>query len=294
MASVVKPPETPRNATSELSRSAAASSPRHPCLAYKIPLDPSSFPSIHDRVHEPEKSSNNPPSARTLNLISHTMAMAAGYRKNASLASAAAVIASAVMVIALLSHATPAAALVPYGHGLAWDLLDDPFRVLEQSPFSVPASTAPPRASSSGGAPAAGVALARCDWKETPDAHVISVDVPGVRREDVRVEVDEATRVLRVSGERRAEEEAGKAAEDGEVRWHRAERAAGRFWRRFRMPAGADVGRVSARMEDGVLTVIVPKVAGHRGREPRLVTIAGGEEGGGAAAAEVKASKAEM
>ncbi|CAO2143758.1 unnamed protein product [Urochloa humidicola] len=218
------------------------------------------------------------------------MAMAAASCSNKPSTPAAAVIASvaAVMAISLLSHATPAAALVPYpyGHGLAWDLLDDPFHVLEHSPFSSPATTAPPRQVASTGGGLAGVALARCDWKETPDAHVIAVDVPGVRREDVKVEVDEGTRVLRISGERRAEEE-----KDGE-RWHRAERAAGRFWRRFRMPAGADVGRVSARMEEGVLTVTVPKVAGHRGREPRVVAIDGTEEG--AAAAEVKASKAEM
>ncbi|KAG2561068.1 21.9 kDa heat shock protein-like [Panicum virgatum] len=208
--------------------------------------------------------------------------MAAASRK--APASGAAVLASATVVVALLAQAVPAAALVPYGRGLAWDLLDDPFRVLEQSPFSA-VSAAPSRVA--GGAEAAGVALARCDWKETPDAHVISVDVPGVRREDVRVEVEEGSRVLRVSGERRAEEE-----KEGE-RWHRAERAAGRFWRRFRMPAGADVDRVAARLEAGVLTVTVPKVAGHRGREPRVISIAGGDEGGDEAT-EVRASKAEM
>ncbi|PUZ44169.1 hypothetical protein GQ55_8G068400 [Panicum hallii var. hallii] len=202
-------------------------------------------------------------------------------------ASGAAVLASAAVVMALLAQAAPAAALVPYGRGLAWDLLDDPFRVLEQSPFSA-ASAAPSRVVGGGEAAApAGVALARCDWKETPDAHIISVDVPGVRREDVRVEVEESSRVLRVSGERRAEEE-----KEGE-RWHRAERAAGRFWRRFRMPAGADVDRVAARLEAGVLTVTVPKIAGHRGREPRVITIAGGDEDG-AEAAEVRTSKAEM
>jgi HSP20 family protein len=180
--------------------------------------------------------------------------------------------------------AAPVAALVPYGRtgGGLFDLmlLDDPFRVLEQSPL---ASSSVPRASLD----SASVALARCDWKETPEAHVITVDVPGVRREDVKVEVEENSRVLRVSGERRADEE-----KEGE-RWHRAERAAGRFWRRFRMPAGADVDRVSARLEDGVLTVTVPKVAGHRGWEPRVISIAGGDVAG-AEAAEVKASKAEM
>lgn len=217
--------------------------------------------------------------------------MAAVSRTKASASGAAAILAVAAAVTALLVQATPAAALVPYGHGLMWDLLDDPFRVLEQSPFSTPA-TSPPRVvvpGSSEPAMPAGVALARCDWKETPDAHVIAVDVPGVRREDVKVEVEENSRVLRVSGERRAGE--GK---DGE-RWHRAERAAGRFWRRFRMPAGADVDRVSAMLENGVLIVTVPKVDGHRGREPRVISIAGGEEvGGPEEAAEVKASKAEM
>ncbi|XP_062181896.1 21.9 kDa heat shock protein-like [Phragmites australis] len=199
--------------------------------------------------------------------------MAAVRRK--ALASAAVLAAS--LVVALL--AAPALALVPYGRaGELWDLLlDDPFRALEQSPLAAPRP--------GGEAGLAGVVLARCDWKETPEAHVISVDVPGVRREDVRVEVEENNRVLRVSGERRAEED-----KEGE-RWHRAERAAGRFWRRFRMPYGADVDLVSARLENGVLTVTVPKVTDNRRREPRVISIAGedGERG-----AEVKASKAEM
>lgn len=201
-------------------------------------------------------------------------------------ASASAAVVLAVAVVTMAWLAAPVAALVPYGRAggglFGLMLLDDPFRVLEQSPLA--SSSVPSRASS---LDSASPVLARCDWKETPEAHIISVDVPGVRREDVKVEVEENSRVLRVSGERQADEE-----KEGE-RWHRAERAAGRFWRRFRMPAGADVDRVSARLEDGVLTVTVPKVAGHRGREPRVISIAGGDVGG-AEAAEVKASRAEM
>ena len=117
---------------------------------------------------------SNQPSARAIEHFRSIkliiIAMAAASRK--APASGAAVLASAAVVVALLAQAVPAAALVPYGRGLAWDLLDDPFRVLEQSPFSA-VSAAPSRVA--GGA---GVALARCDWKENPDAHVISVDVP--------------------------------------------------------------------------------------------------------------------
>uniref|UniRef100_A0A8I7BBQ1 SHSP domain-containing protein n=2 Tax=Hordeum vulgare subsp. vulgare TaxID=112509 RepID=A0A8I7BBQ1_HORVV len=214
-----------------------------------------------------------------LKLPTKQVAMAAVSKK--------ALVATAVLALAVL--APPVAGLVPYGvsSGL-WDLLDDPFRVLEQAPLAVqrPASAGDPAASVS-----SPMALARCDWKETPDAHVISLDVPGVRRDDVKVEVEE-NRVLRVSGERKADEE-----KEGE-RWHRAERAAGRFWRRFRMPAGADVERVTARLEDGVLTVTVPKIAEHQRREPRVINIAGeasnnGGKGAGAGA-EVTSSKSEM
>ncbi|XP_047087829.1 21.9 kDa heat shock protein-like [Lolium rigidum] len=188
--------------------------------------------------------------------------------------------------VAMAVLAPPVAALVPYGlSGGLWDLLDDPFRVLEQTPLAV--SSRPASASSQTGAISPAVALARCDWKETPDAHVISLDVPGVRRDDVKVEVED-NRVLRVSGERRADEE-----KEGE-RWHRAERAAGRFWRRFRMPAGADVDRVAARLEDGVLTVTVPKVAEHPRREPRVISIAGEDANSGGKGAEVRTSKADV
>ncbi|VAH93802.1 21.9 kDa heat shock protein isoform X2 [Triticum aestivum] len=214
---------------------------------------------------------------KQLKLHTEQVAMAAVSKK--------ALVTTAVLALAVL--APTVAGLVPYGvsSGL-WDLLDDPFRVLEQTPLAVqrPASAGGP-----GGSITSAVALARCDWKETPDAHVISLDVPGVRRDDVKLEVEE-NRVLRVSGERKADEE-----KEGE-RWHRAERAAGRFWRRFRMPAGADVDRVAARLEDGVLTVTVPKIAEHQRREPRVINIAreDANSGGKGADAEVRPSKAEM
>ncbi|RAL37899.1 hypothetical protein DM860_000593 [Cuscuta australis] len=168
----------------------------------------------------------------------------------------------------------PAHALMPYARSPLLDQVfpsEDPFRILEQSPLTIPKA-------------AESLALARADWKETGKEHVISLDVPGMRREDVRIEVEE-NKVLRVSGDRKAEEEV-----EGE-KWHWAERAAGRFWRQFRLPGNADLDRIKARLEDGVLKIKVPKVAEEKKKQAKVIDIAGDSAASGGY---IKATKADI
>ncbi|KAL7600713.1 hypothetical protein Lser_V15G26547 [Lactuca serriola] len=66
----------------------------------------------------------------------------------------------------------------------------------------------------------------RVDWKETPEAHVFKADLPGIKKEEVKVEVED-DRILQISGERNVEKE------DKKDTWHRVERSSGKFTRRF-------------------------------------------------------------
>uniref|UniRef100_A0A6M2F957 SHSP domain-containing protein n=1 Tax=Populus davidiana TaxID=266767 RepID=A0A6M2F957_9ROSI len=92
----------------------------------------------------------------------------------------------------------------------------------------------------------------RIDWRETPEAHVFKADLPGLKKEEVKVEIED-DRVLQISGERSVEKE------DKNDTWHRVERSSGKFSRRFRLPENAKMDQVKASMENGVLTVTVPK-----------------------------------
>ncbi|MCL7032888.1 hypothetical protein MKW94_001146 [Papaver nudicaule] len=114
------------------------------------------------------------------------------------------------------------------------------------------------------------LANTRIDWKETPEAHIFRADVPGVRKEEVKVEVEEG-RVLQISGERSRE------SEEKNDKWHRVERSSGKFLRRFRLPENTKMDEVKATMENGVLTVCVPKVE-QKKPEVKSIEIGGSSE----------------
>ncbi|XP_012453706.1 class I heat shock protein [Gossypium raimondii] len=113
----------------------------------------------------------------------------------------------------------------------------------------------------------AAISNTRIDWKETPEAHIFKADVPGLEKEEVKVEVEEG-KVLRISGERSVEKE------DKNDTWHRTERSSGKFTRRFRLPENVKMDQIKATMENGVLCVVVPK-EGEKKREVKNIEICG-------------------
>jgi HSP20 family protein len=89
------------------------------------------------------------------------------------------------------------------------------------------------------------------DLVEEGERYVLRADLPGVREEDVKVELEE--NVLTVSGERRSEHE------DRGEGYYRVERSSGSFSRSLVLPEGVDPQAIHARIEHGVLEVSVPK-----------------------------------
>ncbi|KAK7320634.1 hypothetical protein VNO77_30286 [Canavalia gladiata] len=93
----------------------------------------------------------------------------------------------------------------------------------------------------------------RVDWKETHAEHIFKVDVPGLKKHEVKVDIEDG-RVLRISGNMKRDD--GNDTD----KWHYAERGTGKFDRNFTLPENAKVQELKAAIEDGVLTVTVPKV----------------------------------
>ena len=132
---------------------------------------------------------------------------------------------------------TEAAAVEP----ASIDIMEQPLvDAITRAAFAAPALGLPPFSAVS------------MDWKETPTSHVFMVDLPGLRLDEVKVEVEEE-KVLKISRQRQ------RAAEEKGDHWHHMERSNERFMRTVRLPPNANTDAVQAALQDGVLTVTVPK-----------------------------------
>lgn len=112
-------------------------------------------------------------------------------------------------------------------------------------------------------APAAMSWSPAADMRETDDAYVIEAELPGIKRDDIDIELSE--RGLRITGEYKERER------DGVLR--RSTRRTGRFEYETLLPSDVKADEVSATLHDGVLTVTVPKA---QAAKPRHIEITEG------------------
>ena len=130
----------------------------------------------------------------------------------------------------------------------------DPFKELEETHnrlsrfFGLPVSR-----TSNGGKES----LTVTEWAPSVDIvedereWLVKADLPEVKKEDVKVTVENG--VLTITGERRLEKE------EKDKKYHRLERSYGNFLRSFTLPDTADVTKVNAEFKDGLLKVHLPK-----------------------------------
>lgn len=88
--------------------------------------------------------------------------------------------------------------------------------------------------------------------REGEFAYHIDVDLPGVKKEDISIDIDDGK--LTISGERNIKEEVKE--ED----YYKVETSFGKFQRMFTIPEGIDSENITASTENGVLEVIIPKL----------------------------------
>ncbi|EIE21305.1 HSP20-like chaperone [Coccomyxa subellipsoidea C-169] len=101
------------------------------------------------------------------------------------------------------------------------------------------------------------------DVEDADDSYHFIADVPGLEKGDIKIRVNQEERQLTISGERRRAEAADGAAKPR----RRSERRFGKFERKFKLPKDADVEAVTARVEKGVLTLMVRKTEAARSNE---------------------------
>jgi HSP20 family protein len=125
----------------------------------------------------------------------------------------------------------------PFPFQMMRDFMTDPYRMFQTSPWGRDAGWS-----------------VSFDVRETDDAFIINADMPGIRDQDLDIQL--VGNQLQIQGRREHEEQ------QDEGRFHSYERSYGSFSRSFSLPDSADVDKIRSDLKDGVLTLVVPKKPG--------------------------------
>jgi HSP20 family protein len=102
----------------------------------------------------------------------------------------------------------------------------------------------------------------RVNVEETEDRFEITAELPGMKKEDIGIEVQD--NVLTIKGERKFEKE------EKEPNYHLCERSYGTFQRAFTLPENVKADAIDAEYRDGVLTLAIPKAEPEKPKEIKV------------------------
>jgi HSP20 family protein len=124
------------------------------------------------------------------------------------------------------------------------DLLNETAKGFWLKPFPLPAETE---------------LKMKLDVKEDEKSYTVHADIPGVKKEDIRVDIDGAYISLRAEAKQEKEEKKGEKV-------IHSERSYGMVSRSFQLPVEVDAQGAKAEYKDGVLNLTLPKKAGGAGK----------------------------
>ncbi len=104
------------------------------------------------------------------------------------------------------------------------------------------------------------------DVEESEKAFRLTADLPGVKEEDINIEINDRT--LSISGERTTER--SSSSDEGRTQFNRTERHFGTFLRAFTLPENVNQDDISAEFENGVLFITLPKHAEKKSEGRRI------------------------
>ena len=101
--------------------------------------------------------------------------------------------------------------------------------------------------------PEEGVSSPRLNVTESDKAFTVQADIPGVKKEDIKVNIDNQRVTIEAEPRRAEQQREGVDYAEGSAR---------KYMRSFQLPADIDEASADARLEDGVLTLTLPKKQG--------------------------------
>ncbi len=112
--------------------------------------------------------------------------------------------------------------------------------------------------------PEDGVWSPSVDVSESSNAITINAEIPGMSKEDVKINIQDNT--VTITGEKKQERE------EKEANYHRVERSYGAFMRSFSLPSSVKSDKIKASYKDGVLKMVLPKTEEMKPKEIPIET----------------------